>query len=195
MIYNVFAATMALFGITSESIDACEERRKADADGITCDSDFDRNILLYLLLSSICQDYIREAELAEDSELYKAIVGKLAKLADFITWGEFGLDFNKYNECVRKGVIPIHDEIVGFAGDGKLYEMRKQTFDILVGAFANMMRDGFGAISIKDPVDPNSLASWVTHAFEEITGKKSRNSFNMGAGRQVNDGSGLIFDL
>jgi len=193
MFYNVFSAEMAL-SITDQNIAACQERRAADEDGIICDADYDRNVLLYLLLASCCIDYIREAGLKEADDLHKSIVGNLANLADFLTWGNFKIDYAKYSECIAKGAIPIDDNVVSFAGECVLYEMSKQVFDGIMEATSNIIRDVFGSLMIREPVDYDSLGDWVKNAFNKAKGKRG-NPFNSATIRQKDSDQGLDFDL
>ncbi len=134
MFMNVFAVEMAL-GISEGNLKKCLERSQ-QPEGFKIDEDFERNYLLFLLLTSCCMDYIKETGLKEGEPLHQLVVTKLAGLANVLTCSFEPYTYESFSKVLAKGKIPFERANLSWANEGRV-ELPK----LAVDHFAQMAKD------------------------------------------------------
>lgn len=178
MFYNILAAEM-LLGITDENLEWCKWREGDDDDksrDISVDDDYWRNYLGLLFLVTCSMDYIKEAKLAEDSDLYLAMTSKIAKIMGFFTQFTSNIGHDKGIEYIKDGVIPIDANTFDFIGEHEgVYEIKKALLDAVIGGIGDILTMGvFVPLMDKKPIDYPSLGDWMKLNLDKVMVKRGR---------------------
>ncbi|MFC1971222.1 hypothetical protein ACFLV0_04775 [Chloroflexota bacterium] len=104
-----------MLGLTDNVLDVCLKQ-----EDVTCDDVYDRTIILYFLLGAHLQDYVLLLALEKDDNLYKSLIGRLAKLAGLFTYPAVTED--KSAKLLDQGKIPLSNNCIMSA------EMAKRLF-------------------------------------------------------------------
>jgi hypothetical protein len=118
MFTNVFAAEMVV-GISDKNVEMCVKRMHQEV-GIDFDEGFYRSYLLYIMLSSVCCDYLKECDLKPGDELFENISSHLAGLTRAMHGSPGALSTEVMGKLLSKGRLIIAGELFG----GDKHEIR-----------------------------------------------------------------------